>query len=796
MTMSRDWPLAGVRVLDLSTEIAGPYGTKLWVDAGADVIKIELPEGDPLRRWSASHTPIPEGQDGALFQYLNASKRSVVADVRTREGRELVLDLAATADIVVESFGPGEMKRLGLSHAELSARHRALSLVSISPWGQTGPWAHRAATEWTLQAATGSTSDRGLRDRTPVGFGGRIGDWIAGVYAGLGALFAWMHARNTGEGQYVDLSMFEAMFTTMPCFADFFSQLMPGVVSQPRVEIPGIEPAKDGWVGFYSTTFEQWNSFCLLIGRPDFAEDRRFADHQFRMDHVKELTEACHAYTRERTVEEILETATAWRIPCSPVGNGKTIPTIDHLVERKIFVRHPGGFLQPRTPYRLEKTPLRPLGPAPKLGEHTAQIQAERRRTKPAAAPEASEARLPLSGVRVVDFSAFWAGPAVTGVLAQMGADVIKIESIQRPDGMRFATPLRGDFLWETSGVFLGVNSGKRDITLNLDSEEGRALAERLIATADVVVENFSVRVMENFGFTWERLHALNPRLVMLRMPAYGLDGPWRDRPGFAGNVEQVCGLAWVTGYLDRPMILNVCDPVGAMHAVFALLMALEARRSTGEGQLVEATLLEPALNVAAEQVIEYSAYGQLLSRSENRGPYAAPQGVYSCRETGDRIALAVATDEQWRGLVTAMGNPEWARDPSLATAAGRRAAHDAIDEKLLAWLGRMDSGEAIDRLVASGVPAHPLINSYRLMPNPQLEHRQFFQVQSHPYAGTKRYPGFPMRFSGIDTQYRWPPPTLGQHNEEILAGELGLSAEQIETLRQKKVIGERPNHY
>jgi crotonobetainyl-CoA:carnitine CoA-transferase CaiB-like acyl-CoA transferase len=377
-----------------------------------------------------------------------------------------------------------------------------------------------------------------------------------------------------------------------------------------------------------------------------------------------------------------------------------------------------------------------------------------------------------------------------------MGADVIKIESIQRPDGMRFATPLRSDFLWETSGVFLGVNSGKRDITLNLDSEEGRALAERLIATADVVVENFSVRVMENFGFTWERLHALNPRLVMLRMPAYGLDGPWRDRPGFAGNVEQVCGLAWVTGYLDRPMILNVCDPVGAMHAVFALLMALEGRRRTGEGQLVEATLLEPALNVAAEQVIEYSAYGQLLSRSENRGPYAAPQGVYSCRETGDRIALAVATDEQWKGLVTAMGDPEWARDPSLASAAGRRAAHDAIDERLLAWLGRMDSGEAVDRLVAAGVPAHPLINSYRLMPNPQLEHRQFFQVQSHPYAGTKRYPGFPMRFSGIDTQHRWPPPTLGQHNEEVLAGELGLSAEQIEALRQKKVIGERPNHY
>src|ERR1019366_330833 len=185
----------------------------------------------------------------ALFQYLNASKRSVAADVETEAGRDLVLDLAATADIVVESFGAGEMERLGLSLAAPRARNRAVSLVSISPWGQTGPWAPRPATEWTLQAATGSTAGRGLPERGPVAFGGRIGEWIAGTYAGVGAVSAWLSARDAGTGQHVDLSMFEAMLTAMPCFGDLHAQIVGGSLMQ-RIELPGVEPAKDGWVGF------------------------------------------------------------------------------------------------------------------------------------------------------------------------------------------------------------------------------------------------------------------------------------------------------------------------------------------------------------------------------------------------------------------------------------------------------------------------------------------------------------------------------------------------------------------
>jgi crotonobetainyl-CoA:carnitine CoA-transferase CaiB-like acyl-CoA transferase len=783
-------------VIDLSTEIAGPYCTKMLVDAGADVIKVESPEGgDPLRRWTASGATIAEGEDGALFQHLNASKRSATLDLESTSGCEALLDLSTTADLVVESFEPGELERLGLSLDALQACNPALSLVSISPWGSTGPWAKRPSTEFTLQAGTGSTAHRGLIDRNPVAVGGRIGEWIAGGFAAVGALFAWLSARNTGKGQHVDLSLFEAMLLSMTYYLDLNGQWREGPLHR-GIEVPSIEPAKDGWVGVCTITGQQWQDFCVLIGQPELAEDERYLDGTFRTQQVDFIQRIVHGWTRERIVDEIIELASLMRIPVAPIGNGRNLPEMDHFLERGSFVEGPGGFLRPRPPYLLEKTALRPFGTAPKLGEHTDEVTAERKTARPAVRTGEGGAALPLTGLRVVELSTFWAGTIAGCALADMGADVVKVESIQRPDGMRFAGAIPNERLWEWSPIFAGVNPGKRDVTLRLDSEEGMALLERLIRKADVVTENFSARVMDNFGLGWERIHALNPRAIMVRMPAFGLDGPWRDRAGFAMTVEQTSGLAWITGYEDIPLVpRGPCDPIGGMHAVFALLLALEHRRRSGEGQLVEVPLVEAALNVAAEQVIEYSAYGQLLTRAANRGPCAAPQGVYRCAEEDGYLALAVATDAQWQTLCGLMDEEEWSGDPALGSARGRREAHDEIDARIGKWCSLQRSDEAVQKLVDAGVPAHPLVNGHYLMPNPQLEHRRFFQVMDHPVTGATRYPGLPMAFSGLDRHlHRSPPPTLGQHNDEILGGELGLSDDELRDLREREIIGERPS--
>lgn len=796
------WPLRGVRVLDLSTGIAGPYATKLLADAGADVVKVEPAEGDPLRRWSASHQPL-EGRDGALFQFLNAGKRSVVQDLACDRDREKLLRLVPGVQLVVESFGPGGMESRGLGFDRLRERHRAVSLVSISDWGGEGPFANRPATEFTLQAEIGGTAYRGLPERGPVAAGGRAGEWAAGTYAGVAALAAWRSARSSGSGQHVDCSIFESMLLSMTVYHDLFGQFFEGPLEQ-ALELPSIEPAKDGWVGLCTYTGQQWKDLCALMGRPDIGEDPRFYDGRARMQHMDFIQGVVHGWTREQTVQEIVELCTAMRIPVAPIGDGRTVLEMDHLRERGVFVDHPGGFKQPRTPYRIEGLALPPVRRAPALGEHTEEIEAAIPETPSAsaAASAVEEAPLPFEGLRIVDLTAFWAGPVVTSTLGALGADVVKVESVQRPDGMRLSGAVRTDRLWEHSAVFHGANTNKRAITLDLEREEGKALLRRLLADADVLIENFSARVMENFGFDQDRLRSLNPRLITVRMPAWGLDGPWRDRTGFAPTVEQASGLAWITGYEDLPLILRgFCDPVGGMHAIVALTMALEERERTGRGMLVEVPLIEPALNIAAEQVIEYTAYGELLTRTGNRGPRAAPQGVYRARAASGEpryarthLALAVVDDEQWRALVDLLGRPEWAVSSALGSEAGRRANEEDIDARLAAFFADQEVDEIVERLVEAGIPAAALANAHYVWPHPQLEARGFFEDLEHPVVGRKRYPSLPFRFASREGGWhRSPPPLLGQHNEAVLGVELGLSSEELNRLHDEKVIGDRP---
>ena len=795
MSKQASGPLAGMRVLDCATEIAGPYAAKLLVDGGADVLKIEPPGGDPLRAWTASHQKLAAGESGALFQFLNASKRSRVVDVDAPEGREELLELAAHADLVIENLAPARARELAFDAAAFRERNPATSLVSITPWGRSGPYADRPATEFTLQAAVGSTAYRGLPERGPVAADGRIGEWVAGSYAGLGALGAHLAARQTGQGRHIDVSVFECLVLAMTVYHDLQSQWVDTPLAQ-AIEIPSIEPAKDGWVGFCTITGQQWVDFCNLIGQPEVAKDERYLDATMRMAHLDHMQRIMHAWTRQHTVAEIVEIASAMRIPVAPVGDGQTLPNIDQLQARGVYRRAPGGFLQPRAPFVFSETASRSLGEAPPLDAHAEEIRSEFRERPPSAGKGGDGSGQPLAGLRVLDLTTFWAGPVATNYLASLGAEVVKVESIQRPDGMRFAGAARRDSLWEWSPVFAGANLGKLGITLRLDDPAGLDLVKRLVADSDVVIENFSPRVVENFGLGWEVVHDLNPRAIMVRMPAFGLDGPWRDRTGFAMTIEQVSGLAWMTGYPDLPLVVRgTCDPVGGMHAVFATLLALEERKRSGKGQLVEVPLLEAALNIGAEQVIEHSAYGVLLSRDGNRGPYAAPQGIYRCAGDSGSLAVAVASDPHGQGLREALGDPAWARDAALSAATGRRNRHDDIDERLEAWCGAMEAGAAESRLCAAGVPAQVLVNAHALSPHPQLEARGFFDHLEHPFTGVTRYPGWPLGAEAFaDAPPRRPPPTLGEHSETILRERLGLSDAEIEKLRKDEIIGTRPS--
>jgi crotonobetainyl-CoA:carnitine CoA-transferase CaiB-like acyl-CoA transferase len=290
---------------------------------------------------------------------------------------------------------------------------------------------------------------------------------------------------------------------------------------------------------------------------------------------------------------------------------------------------------------------------------------------RPAGDP-AEGRQLPLAGIRVLDLTNWWAGPICTQLLAALGAEVIHVESPRKPDGMRMiGGMLRGrhDRWWECSQFFLAANQGKKSLTLHLADPRALELLCRLIERSDAVVENFTPRVLDGFGLDWAMIRARNPRCLMVRMPAFGLDGPWRDSPGFAQTMEQLSGLAWITGHRDdQPRIQRgPCDPMAGMHAAFALLLALAERDARGHGFVVEATMLEAALNAAAEQVVEFTAHGRLLQRDGNRAPHAAPQGLFACRDDGAGpcwLALSIETDAQWHRLSEVLDVPQsWRGD-------------------------------------------------------------------------------------------------------------------------------------
>ncbi len=779
-------PLAGIRVVELSSGIAGAYATKLFADAGADVVKVEGQHGDPLRRWSASNPDDREG-DGALFRFLAAGKRSVVGGSADPEVARLVRD----CDLAVCD---GDLDAAGWSLLD----DPGLVVLCITPFGRDNSWAGRPATEFTVQAECGSLSQRGEPERPPVQAGGRIAEWASGAYGAPAALAAVRHSRRTGEGAAIDVSMTEVMCICTNLFIDLMWSLLgrpePMPLPARSVEFPSVEPSADGWVGFNTNTLQMFDDFLTMVGRDDLRGVPGLRSDRARK---AEIEKSVQAWTTARSTGEIVEMASLLRIPVAPIGNGANLVDHEHLRARAIYVEdQKAGFIRPAPPYKLNgRRPAAP-GPAPTLGEHTGRIEPHGpRRTLDDAA---SRRQLPLEGLRVLDLTCWWAGPGATQLLAALGADVVHVESIQRIDGMRPAAtiPFAGrERWWEYSSFFLNINVNKRGITINLDDERGLALVQRLVQWADVVVENYTPRVIEHFGLDWPAVHALNPGAVMARMPAFGLDGPWRDRVGFAQTMEEMSGLAWITGFSDGPPVLprGPCDPLGAVHGAFAILVALTRREGDGQGALVEVPLIESALNVSAEQVLEYTACGALLERDGNRSPGAAPQGLYACQGDEQWLAVSIVSDEQWRALVAALGHPAWAADGRFSLYQGRRQGHDEIDRELAAWAAGQRLTEAAELLIAHGVPAAALMDHRLVSFHPQMLERGFFEWCEHPVVGRHRMFGMPFRYSGIDAWIRTPAPTLGQHNAEVLSEVLGLSAEEIARLEEAKVIGTVP---
>ncbi len=792
-------PLRGLRVVELASEIAGPYCTKLLVDLGADVCKIEPPSGDPLRRWG----PFPSGQPhpdrSGLFEYLNAGKRGTTLDFADQGDIAVLRDIISQADVLVEDLPAGAPERLqwGLDAGTLDHINPNLVVVRVSSFGQEGPLRDRVTTPLTLQAAAGWINVR-EPGRAPVQAGARIPEYIAGGYAALGALTALrIAAAETNRPVEVDVSMFESLLSTLPYPMLMAARLKSlGLPTNSKAApMLGIVHAADGWIGINCLTGQHWLDVCAMVGLPEFG------DHQLAImlggPERDEFFAKAQPFLESMSVAELVELSQAMRIPAAPITEGDTILGCPQYAERGFFIESASDawrFTRPGAPFRLSKTPVPPPLPAPAVGTDAKPAWSEGgERRRPAGG--CLDVSLPFAELKVFDLSTFWAGAYLTCYLGAFGADVIKVESIQRPDGHRYSGSLlrEGDDWYERGPLWQGTNLNKRDITLDLTSATGRELALRLAAEADVVVENFSPRVVEQFGLDYDSIARLNPGVIMVRMPGFGLHGPWRDYVGWALNIEQVSGMSAATGYAEGPPcnLQGPADPIAGVHACVALLAALEHRRSTGEGQLIEAAQIEVGAAVTAEPVIEYSLTGSVRPREGNRHRRYA-QGVYTTSNADEWVALSVRDDADWLAVLDAIDRSDLCDDPRFATAAARRDNDDEFDEVLTNWTCGRTAEEIVATFGRHGVPAERLLTAGQMYDVEQLAARGFYQDLDHPITGRHRFPGWPFRISpGPAHHHRTAAPTLGQHNSEVLEA-LGLSGREIDALAEQLVIGQR----
>jgi crotonobetainyl-CoA:carnitine CoA-transferase CaiB-like acyl-CoA transferase len=772
-------PFADRRVLELSNGIAVSYCAKMFVDAGADLVKAESPQGDSLRRWSAG------GAAGALFGYLAAGKKSVAYHDLAE-----ITALLAGADIVLTDLTDGWT----LDGITADTGPSAV-VVAVTPFGTTGPYVddHVVANEFILQALCGSIASRGWPGDEPVQAGGRLGEWLAGSFAAAVAAATARHATRRGSGEIIDVSTYEAMVIAMGGIPAMSASVLgtDSVLQQRSLELPSIVPTADGMVGFCTITAQQFQDFLVMIDRADLIDDAELASVEGRIARRDEFVGMVTQWTEARTTQEIVDLAVGFRIPVAPIATPRTSPDIDDFVQRGVFVESELGVLAPRVPYRSDAMTTRPPGRPPLLGADNGRVHWPPRPDRP---PSAGADALPLSDIQIADLTAFWAGPVATQLLGALGADVIKLEGVRRPDGMRFSAgrPPTWDQWWEWGAVFLCSNNNKRGISVELGTDAGRAIALELIAASDLVIENFSPRVMGNLGLEWDAVTAANSHAVMARMPAFGLDGPWRDRVGFAQTMEQATGMAWITGHSDGPPVIprGVCDPIAGLHAAFAAVAALVIRDRDGIGLHVESTMVESALNVAAEMLVEHSRNGIEMRRRGNRGPGASPQGVYRCQGDDEWVALAAMDSAARMSLARLIGRPDLGQD----TEAGWLARADEIDKLISDWTARRSVAEAVDELRFGGVAAAPIAAPASLLSNPQLLARGFWETVDHPVAGSFLCTGMPFAFVGKARRWlRRPSPLYGQHTAEVLMGVLGHSQQDLADLGESGTTSTRP---
>jgi len=783
--------LSDITVVELGTRVATAYCGKLLSDLGASVIRVEPPIGAPLR-----------SREPGYASYLHAGKRCVTAGPGVGVGAAL----AALGDRVDVIVCDDDEPTLAAVMATREA-NPGLLVATISDYGLDGPLAGTPANDFTLQSEAGISLLHPTGDRPPVVTGVELAELSGAAAAAVGVVTALLVADAGGAPATpasgtamadVDVSRFESVVALLqyPWLAAQIEDHNPYPL--PQNAVPGLELALDGWVCAVAVTPPQWADFKKMAGVPEL-DDTRFDTLSGRIRLAAETTELVRRFTTRHTVAELVELGATFRVPVTPVGTPRGLPSLAPYISRGVYVRNAGSTVAPSSPFRYDHDTASPA-PLASIGQHNGILPVTGRGARQRGRAQRSHGRgftaadRPLAGIRVLEIGTFQAGPLVGMNLAALGADVVKIEAVNRPDLIRFTGNQSVDRCWERVGAFIGANLGKRDLTVDFSQPAGLSIVHRLIERSDVVLDNFLPRVLDDRGLSYAGVCALRPDVIMVRMPAWGMTGPWRDRPGFTYSVDATSGLSHLTGYPDGDPLLTgtIVDPLAALHSTFVTLAAIRHRQLTGRGRLIEVALCDVAVQLTARAVIAASADGLEPTRLGNHSGSAAPQGIYRCAD-GLWLAVSVSTEAQWAALAQLPGVREWAAAEHFATPAGRLEHRLELDEHLAELCADRDGAAITDELRQLKIPSAVLGVGNDLHEHPQLLARGRVFEADHGVVGPAKYIGSPARLGAapIATTPRGTP-LFGQHNHQILS-ELNFDDAAITAMVAAGAIGDSP---
>lgn len=787
-------------MLDLANGIAGAHTGALLAEAGATVVKPKRPETNPLEEvptWVDS-----DAAKGVLWKYVNRGKQLWQLDYKTSEGRDELDKAVAAADVVVHELTDDQAREVDFDPPALLKLNQKLVIVTVTPFGATGPRSHYRADDLVAMASSGLMhSTPGFPDFVedldkypPLRPSSEMAELAGGVAGAAGCVEALIERDRTGRSQTVDVSIQEALASLLVWDSAIYNY--GGAVIGRRESRAGLspnsyQPCRDGWVVLVAFMDHQWRELVDMMGNPDWANLPMFNTMTERGENWDSLEPLIHLWLADQDRLELMAEAQKRGLPtCAALEIPEAFEN-EQTKHRRFHQSLDGGRIPGAVP-TVNGTRVKTRMP---MSESTASIDELLRRTSTDPRDPSSEderaGKGSLAGLRVIDFGHIVAVPLAAQWLAFMGAEVIQIESRTNLPSRKF-TPIIGDPPENTSGLYNHVNRNKKSVTINLSDPRGVEFAKRLVETADVVMDNFSAGTMEKLGLGYEDLRQVKPDLIMLSLSAFGHDGPWRDYAALHSGVMLLSGLAAVTGYEGgHPRMCGSILPDGlaASRVSLAVLQAIYHKRMTGEGQYVQMAMAEIVQSLLPEPIYEFTRFGRARPRMGNRSPHFAPHDVYRTLGDDTWIAISISSDDEWAALVETMGRPELGSDSRFSSNGARVQNVSELDDEISAWSRGVVAEEAVGSLQALGVRAAPVMSVRDLLSDTHLASRGFVRDVEHPLAGTHPMPARPWRLlTGDDPEMRHAP-LLGDWNNEFFRGLLHLTDDEIQRLEQDQVI-------